>query len=127
MMNRIDIKKRVDEMLGNTLNTLLNGQNVTLICPDSVGAKKQYSLVALVSKMKDADLANQVIYNDDTRIIKIFLKDIEVLRLAGAQIPIDSLKKVKATIKVKDIELSIVGESLQGNERIFVLKCNRLS
>ena len=127
MMNRTDMRSRIDKMLGTTLNTDINGWDIILICPDATGVKKQHSLKALISNFKDEALVNQTVYNTESKIVKIFIKDIETLRLAGKQIPLDSLKKVKATVKIDNVEMSIIGESLQGNKRILVLKCNRLT
>lgn len=127
MIDRAFIKKKYDTLLAVDHSTNAWGWDITLICPDMKGVKKQYPIVALVERFKDEALAGQTIYNDESRIVKIFLKDIELLRQGGAQIPSDSLKKVNATLKIDGVEMSIKYESFVANKRCFILKCNRLT
>ena len=125
-LDRAKIKERFDTLIGEKLNTALFGWDVILITPDMAGTMKQYSLKALISRFEDKALVNQTTYNTESRIIKIMIKDIELLRTGGAQIA-QSLKKVKSTIRVDGITMSIIDEALEANKRILVLKCNRMA
>lgn len=126
MIDRAFIKKKFDVMIGEDLNETAWGWDITLIAPDMAGTMKQYSLKALISRVEDKALVNQTTYNTESRIIKIMIKDIELLRVGGAQIA-QSLKKGKSTIRVDGITMSIIDEALEANKRILVLKCNRMA
>ena len=125
MINRAFIKNKMDLMLGDVVNTLAFGWDIILITPNASNQMKQYPLKALVESFDDEYLKNNTAYNEDSRLVKIFLKDLEALREAGNQISLGSLKENKSTIKIDNKNYSIMGESLQGNRRIYVFKCNR--
>ena len=115
----------MDYLLGDKLSKTLFGWDITLITPNASNTMKSYSLKALVEAFDDEYLKNNTVYNEDSKIVKIFLEDIELLRTQGNQISLGSLKENKSTIKVDNKVYSIMGESLQGNRRIYVFKCNR--
>jgi hypothetical protein len=115
----------MDLMLGDDLNKTAFGWDITLITPNASNQMKQYPLKALVEAFDDEYLKNNTIYNEDSKIVKLFIDDIELLRTQGNQISLGSLKENKSTIKIDNKVYSIMGESLQGNRRIYVFKCNR--
>ena len=127
MIDRAFIKNKMDLMLGDTVNTLAFGWDIILETPNASSQRKQYPLKALVESFDDEYLKNNTAYNEDSRLVKIFLKDLEALRGAGNQISLGSLKENKSTIKIDNKNYSIIGESLQGNRRIYVFKCNRMT
>ena len=127
MINRAFIKNKMDLMLGDMVNTLAFGWDIILITPNASNQMKQYPLKALVESFDDEYLKNNTAYNEDSRLVKIFLKDLEALREAGNQISLGSLKENNSTIKIDNKNYSIKGESQQGNRRIYVFKCNRMT
>ena len=127
MIDRAFIKNKMDLMLGDVVNILAFGWDIILITPNASNQMKQYPLKALVESFDDEYLKNNTAYNEDSRLVKIFLKDLESLREAGNQISLGSLKENKSTIKIDNKTYSIMGESLQGNRRIYVFKCNRMT
>jgi len=127
MLTRTLIKERTDALLSQKLNTEYYGQDVKFIVPQMNGTKKYYDIKALINRIDDEYLKNNTAFNSDSRRVKVFMDDIEALRLAGNQLPLNNFKKIKATFIIDSMEYMIEAESLEGNRRILTFFCNRLT
>lgn len=135
-MDRRDFLKDKIQKFNRILNKSLAGWDIKLVTtefdtsnPFNQGnqVKVEYSLKGLISRNQDKveeELQND---NKEFMLCKVFVEDLQELINDGANLSINSLKKMNVTVKIDNgLEFQITRERLEGfNKQMVVLDIER--